>query len=50
MKGILREVVEHSLRINPGSNPVKQWVRRFDEEKRKAIGEEIDKLFTVEFI
>jgi hypothetical protein len=50
MKGIPREVTEHSIRINPGSNPVKQRLRRFDEEKHKAIGEEIAKLLATRFI
>jgi len=41
MPGITREVAEHSLEIRAGSKPVKQRLRRFDEEKRKIIGEEI---------
>jgi len=45
-----REVAEHSLEIQAGSKPVKQRLRRFDEEKRKIIGEEIHKLFTTGFI
>jgi len=35
------EVAEHSLEIRAGSKPVKQRLHRFDEEKRKIIGEEI---------
>jgi len=50
MPGIPREVAEHSLEIRAGSKPVKQRLRRFDEEKRKIIGEEIHKLLTVGFI
>jgi len=46
MPGIPREVAEHSLEIRAGSKPVKQQLRRFDEEKRKIIGEEIHKLLT----
>ena len=38
------------MKIHPGSKPVKQCLRRFDEEKRRAIGEEIVKLSTVGFI
>jgi hypothetical protein len=38
------EVVEHSLDIRANSRPVRQHLRRFDEEKRKVIGEEIHKL------
>ena len=44
MPGIPREVAEHSLDILPNSKPVSQRLRRFDEEKRRAIGEELRKL------
>ena len=44
MPGIPREVAEHALDIWAGSRPVKQRLRRFDEEKRRAIGEEVQKL------
>ena len=50
MPGILREVTEHALKIRPSSKLVKQRLRRFDEEKCKAIGEEIAKLLVVGFI
>ena len=50
MLGILREVAEHTLKIHPGSRPMKQRLRHFDEEKRRAIGEEIAKLSAVGFI
>jgi len=50
MPGIPREATEHSLEIRAGSKPVKQRLRRFDEEKRKIIGEEIHKLLTTGFI
>ena len=50
MPGIPREVAEHALQIRPGSKPVKQRLRRFDEEKRQAIGEEIAKLEAAGFI
>ena len=50
MPGIPSEVTEHSLEIRAGSKPVKQRLRRFDDEKRKIIGEEIHKLLTDEFI
>jgi len=50
MPGILREVTEHSLDIRASSKPVKQRLRRFDEEKRRAIGEEIHKLLAAGFI
>jgi hypothetical protein len=50
MPGIPRDVAEHSLDIQVGARPVKQHLRRFDEEKRRAIGEEIHKLMAAGFI
>jgi hypothetical protein len=50
MSGIPREVVEHALEIRAGSKLVKQRLRRFDEEKRKVIDEEVHKLLEAEFI
>ena len=50
MPGIPREVAEHMLRILPGSKPVQQCLRRFDDERRRAIGEEIAKLLAAGFI
>ena len=50
MLGILREITEHTLKIHPGSKPVKQRLRCFDEEKRRAIDEEIAKLSATRFI
>jgi hypothetical protein len=50
MPGIPRDVVEHSLDIRAGARPVRQHLRRFDEEKCRAIGEEIHKLMAAGFI
>jgi hypothetical protein len=50
MPGIPRDATEHSLDIRAGAQPVKQPLRRFDEEKRRAIGEEIHKLMAAGFI
>jgi ribonuclease HI len=50
MPGILRDVAEHSLDIRAGARPVKQHLRRFDEEKCRAIGEEVYKLMAAGFI
>jgi hypothetical protein len=50
MKGIPREVAEHKLNIKPGLKPVKQRLRRFNDVKCKAIGEEIMKLLSVGFV
>jgi hypothetical protein len=44
MPGIPRDVAEHSLDIRAGARPVKQHLRHFDEEKLRAIGEEVHKL------
>jgi hypothetical protein len=48
--GIPREVDEHSLGILPHSRTVQQQLRRFDEEWRRAIGEELRKLLEAGFI
>ena len=50
MPDIPREVTGHALKIRPGSKPVKQRLRRFDEEKHRVIGEEIAKLLVAGFI
>jgi hypothetical protein len=36
MPGIPRDVAEHSLDIRAGARPVKQPLRQFNEEKRRA--------------
>ena len=50
MAGIPREVMKHNLKIKLGSKLVKQRLRRFDEEKRRAIGEEVQKLLVAGFV
>ena len=50
MPGIPREDAEHALDIRAGSRLVKQRLRRFDEEKRRAIGKEVQKLLAAGFI
>ena len=50
MPVILREVTKHTLKIRLGSKLVKQCLRRFDEGKRRTIGEEIAKLLVARFI
>ena len=50
MPGIPREVTEHTLLLIPGSKPAKQRLRRFDDKRGKAIGEEIAKLLAAGFI
>jgi putative transposase len=50
MPGVPRELAEHSLHVQPDAKPVKKLLRRFAEEKRKSIGEEIARLLAVGFI
>jgi hypothetical protein len=50
MPGIPREVVEHSLDILSHSRTVQERLRRFDEERRRAIGVELWKLLEAGFI
>ena len=50
MKGVPRELAEHSLNIDPKCKPVKQPLRRFGGEKRRAIGKEIARLLKASFI
>jgi hypothetical protein len=50
MPGILREVAEQSLVIHASSRLVRKNLRRFDEEKRGVIGEEVHKLLVARFI
>jgi hypothetical protein len=50
MKGIPREVAEHTLNIKPGSKLVKQRLHCFNDKKCKVISEEIVKLLSAGFI
>ena len=50
MSGIPREVTEHTLSLVLGSKPSKQRLHRFDDERRRAIDEEIAKLLAARFI
>ena len=50
MPGIPCEFAEHALRIKPNTKPVKQALRRFSEPKRRAIGEEVNRLLDAQFI
>jgi hypothetical protein len=50
MPGVPRELVEHTLNVDPKAKPVKQPLRRFDEPKRKAIASELHRLENAEFI
>ena len=48
--GVPRELTEHTLNIDPKFKPVRQFLRRFNEERSKAIGEEVARLLAAEFI
>ena len=50
MLGIPREFTEHALHFVLGSKPTKQRLRRFDDERHRAIGKEITKLLAAGFI
>jgi hypothetical protein len=50
MPGIPREVAEHCLDILPHSRAVQQRLRRFNEERRRAIEVELRKLLKAGFI
>ena len=50
MLGIPREVAEHALRVAPSSKSIKQCLHHFDNERRRAISEEITKLLAAGFI
>jgi hypothetical protein len=50
MSSISREIAKNSLRIRADAKPVKQCLRWFDDERRRAIEEEIAKLLNTGFI
>jgi hypothetical protein len=50
MTGVPMELAEHALQIIPGSKPVRQAMRCFGDEKRRAIAKEISKLLKAGFI
>ena len=50
MPGIPRELAEHALNVYPDAKPVKQPTRRYAEPRRKAIGEEVNRLLEAYFI
>jgi hypothetical protein len=50
MPGVPRELAKHRINVNEGSKPIKQWLRRFSPDKKKAIKKEITKLMADGFI
>jgi hypothetical protein len=50
MSGVSWEVTEHTINIKLGSRPVKQGLRRFNQEKHQEMGEELSRLLTMGFV
>ena len=50
MPGVPRELAEHTLNVDPKFKSVRQFLRWFNEERRKAIGEEVARLLAAGFI
>ena len=50
MPGVPRELAEHRLNVDPKMKPDRQFLRGFNEERRKAIGEEVARLLAAGFI
>ena len=50
MPGVPSKLAEHTLNVDPKFKPVKQFLRRFNEERHKAMGEEVARLFAAGFI
>jgi hypothetical protein len=50
MPGVSQEVTEHTLNIKPSSKPIKHGLRRFKQEKHRAMDEELSKLLATGFM
>jgi hypothetical protein len=50
MPGVPRELIEHSLNVNPKATPKRQHLRRFPDDRRDAIKKELAKLLMTGFI
>ena len=50
MPGVPRELAKHNLNIDPKFKPIKQFLRCFNDERRKAIGKEVVRLLAAGFI
>jgi hypothetical protein len=50
MPGVPRNLIEHSLNVDPKATPKQQHLRRFAADRRDAIKKELAKLLTVGFI
>jgi hypothetical protein len=50
MPGVPRNLIEHSLNVNPKATPKRQHLRRFADDQRDAIKKELAKLLAAGFI
>ena len=50
MPGVPRELIEHSLNVDPNAKPVKQKLRRFSQDKKDVIRKEVAWLLDAGFI
>jgi len=50
MPGVPREVIEHCLNVKEGAKPIKQHLRRFAQDRKEAIRDELTKLTAANFI
>jgi hypothetical protein len=50
MPGILREMIEHKLGIDPSYKPIKQKERRYTSDRRETFQQEVNKLLKAGFI
>src|SRR5438105_10220407 len=48
--GVPREVIEHYLNVKEGAKPIKQRLRRFAQDRKEAIRDELTKLTATNFI
>jgi hypothetical protein len=50
MPGVPRNLIEHSLNVDPKATPKRQHLRRFAADRRDAIKKELSKLLAADFI
>jgi hypothetical protein len=50
MPGVLRNLIEHSLNVDPKATPKRQHLRRFADDRRDVIKKELAKLLAAGFI
>jgi hypothetical protein len=50
MPGVPRNLIEHSLNVDPKATPKRQHLRRFTDDRRDAIKKKLAKLLAAGFI